>query len=225
MYLIIFDMNDVHFSNLDYWMQQVRSLTSNSPTALVYLVGTHCDDPKCTPEYTEELKDKLKKRYPKQRFRGLHGIHIVSCKTGVGIPALKAELADEVAASGYFPAINESWIRLYDKLVEVQERFEEEPTKAMRTVSWSTFSDWASACGVPSTDLMPATRFLSDVGAVIFFDTGYQQVQYSANLLDLVVLDPQWYRLTYIEYQVGLISNSPSLSLSLSLSRSRSHIG
>jgi hypothetical protein len=191
--MVVFDMNDVHFSNLDYWLQQIRSLTGNSPTSLVYLIGTHCDDLKCTPEYVEEIKEKLKKRFPKQRFRGLRGIHTVSCKTGIGIPALKVELADEVAASGYFPMIDESWIRLYDKLSEVQEKLDDVDTKALRTVSWRTYSDWASACGVPSNELMAVTRFLSDVGALIFFDTGYQEVQYSANLLDLVVLDPQWY--------------------------------
>ena len=114
--------SDTGEARVSYWLQKIRNLSVNSVErkhAPVFLVGTHVDQLQGTETQTQEqllaeLKKKLQLRYPKQRFPGLEGIALVSCKTGEGIQELKEKMIEVVRKRDLLPAANESLVRLCD---------------------------------------------------------------------------------------------------------------
>mgnify|MGYP001077762384 CR=1 FL=1 len=90
-YLVIFNLANVGASRIDYWMRLIRNLSGNTTKAPIFLVGTHADDPGVTPEQIDDVLVYMNEHYPKYRFLGLCGISAVSCRTGLGVDALRRQ--------------------------------------------------------------------------------------------------------------------------------------
>lgn len=52
-------------------------------------------------------------------------------------------------------------------------------------VRWAIYLKWAAQCNINKNDLSLTTRFLHDVGSLIYFEN-------NVGLRDIVILDPQW---------------------------------
>jgi hypothetical protein len=58
--VIVFNLLDVLENHtLDYWLDSIFLRTPMSP---IFLVGTHLDDKRCTPEYLESVRKAIIKR-------------------------------------------------------------------------------------------------------------------------------------------------------------------
>jgi len=214
-------------ARVSYWLQQIRNLSTSSVDrvhAPVFLVGTHVDqlqdsDTLTQAELLADLKKSLQQRYPKQRFPGLEGVALVSCKTGEGIQELKEKMIDVVRKKGLLPTANEGFVRLSDyarKYISIlnEQRMAEQPPDVKAIISsgmgdgkqlastkeTEKFPDmisraemerWAHYCGVPKADVRAAIDFLRDVGMILYFSLP-RSTDTGVVTEDLVVLNPQW---------------------------------
>ena len=116
-YLIIFNPLHLNDSRIEYWLKTVKLLTTNSPDALIFLVGTHSE--LLSAESIAHVTSLLKMKFTKQFYRGIQpAIYLVSCATGAGIQALKKDLATAISKDNFLPMIGESWARLYHYITE-----------------------------------------------------------------------------------------------------------
>ena len=161
-------------------MNQIKSLNREERSP-VLIIGTHSDDKRFTGDQVDQIIAVVKARYPKYKFRGFIDIISVSCKSGSGIKQLIDSIIS-TATSIMIPKIPESWINFNEYLkTQLQSKDKKD------YVNWSTFSGWARRCGVHPDTLRDCTSFLSDNGALLYFDDDKEE-----DLRDLVILNPQF---------------------------------
>ena len=177
-YLLIFNLVDVDFDRLDYWMNQIRTSAPRDQPSPVYLVGTHADDSRCQEEgYLRGIKEQIRLRYPIQRFPSFRGSMIVDCKSGGRVRTLKKVVSNMATEMSF--SVSPSWILLKKRLgVMLQD--------GVHYLSFSDYRDLAVRGHVAEEELPLATKFLQNVGVIIHFE-GVSQLA-----SNLVVLHPQW---------------------------------
>jgi len=160
-YVVVFNLHRYDSSRVDYWMRSIRMLSGNSSRAPVVVVGTHADHPDCPPERVESLLNQLRQVYSPSRFRGLHAILGVSCKTGLGINEFKQALLRASHHLDYlYKPVPISWVQLYDCVT----------SRASAIASWQRYVSWAHACSIDTKqELQNVTGFLRNIGALIHF--------------------------------------------------------
>jgi small GTP-binding protein len=91
LYVVVFNLVDTASRNrIEYWLKIVRS-TGIIPCPIV-LVGTHLDDPQCTPSHVQDMQDRVKRF--KKTFTNIKDVIFVSCTSGIGIKELRQRLTE-----------------------------------------------------------------------------------------------------------------------------------
>ena len=99
-------------------MQTIKTMTGNSRSAPVLLVGTHADAvPETRAAEVEQLVEELESIYHRQWFHGMSGVVTVSCKSGAGMVRFKQLLLKcgrDVRRQ--MPQVPMSWVALHDHI-------------------------------------------------------------------------------------------------------------
>jgi len=189
-YVLVFDMTNADQGRVEYWMRQIRTLSGNNRKSPIFIVATHCDDPSLSEEAILHKLNDVGQNFPKYRYAGLQCIVPVSCKTGMGIEQLKEKLVEVASQDWFRPRVAQSWVGLHDHIRVQREHMQ------LEKVEWKTYCQWASESGVPDSEVMTCTSFLTNVGSIIFYtEAGGTADSASAPepaVDDLVVLNPQW---------------------------------
>lgn len=153
LYVLVASARDSEEQNrLAYWLKMVQSYGGDAP---VLLVINKIDDGNLTLNETGWLDD---------YGRNLRGIHRVSCETGTGIDALRADILDHVARLPHvFDELPETY---FDVKARLEERAEKE-----NFLDYSTYEKICSAKKLTDkADQKLLIRFLHDLGVVLHFD-------------------------------------------------------
>ena len=151
-YIVCFNLLERDHSKIEYWLNSIHTRARGSP---IVLVGTHLDDPSCTPEYVQKFIHDIKDRFRK-RFRNTLGVPSIKEVTAVssqekakriGVKALMdliAKIAKKERLVGkMYPC---SWLRL-----ERQLRVNRKTLAPVMKVE--EFETTAMTCGIPPKDI------------------------------------------------------------------------
>eukprot|EP01113_Clastostelium_recurvatum_P008933 TRINITY_DN1425_c0_g1_i2.p1 TRINITY_DN1425_c0_g1~~TRINITY_DN1425_c0_g1_i2.p1 ORF type:complete len:3048 (-),score=746.58 TRINITY_DN1425_c0_g1_i2:25-9168(-) len=185
-------------TKIEYWLRTLRARIGNSPShPVVFIVGTHLDDPACARECGVVLQHQRAK-YTAMFPRFQMFFRAVSCTSGEGINSLRKEL-QQVIAKGKFigRTVPMSWTLLERYLMR-------EAKKRMPPVlSYPEVERIGLICGLgglTTSHLFQALTFLHNVGALVHFQRHVSpygaatsaSLQGNGVVEGLVCLDPQW---------------------------------
>jgi hypothetical protein len=176
LYVVVFNLvDDASRSRIEYWLKIVRS-TGIIPCPIV-LVGTHLDDPQCTPSHVQDMQDRVKRF--KMTFTNIKDVIFVSCTSGLGIKELRQRLTELASNQKIMTTLVPQTYLVLDRIVLHQK-------EAGRPIlKWNEYQQLGSKANITDDrTLISATEFLHDVGSLIWFN--------QSSLRDLVILDPQW---------------------------------
>lgn len=159
---------------IEYWLQSVKFAAPNAP---VIVLGTHVDNPRCTPEYVEYMSQTLRGYFT--RFRNVKGFFPVSGKTKKGFDLVRTTIINLARAQP--PSVTRfprSYLTL-ENLIMSERRLRMPPV-----VSFDTFSEMAVQCGAPADTAKTVASFLNELGTIVWVD--------DPRLTNMVILDPQW---------------------------------
>ncbi|MDP2439088.1 MAG: protein kinase [archaeon] len=172
-YVMVFDMvNLSSISNLEYWF---NSISVRAPDSPVIIVGTHLDDPLCTPEYIQQSVWPRVSEKARQ-LKNLFCCIALSAKSGLGVSEFIDSLYQCVLAQ---PSMPEPVPLTYLKLEETIRAL----STTQPTLSLDEFTVIASRSGIHADNVPLVTTFLTDTGTICYFPEQNP---------DLVVLHPQW---------------------------------
>lgn len=174
-YIITFNAVNLNAARPAYWVRQIRAVARDRPP--IFLVGTHADDPSCDETLRATVKHRMKTLMNFQN-NNIVDCLFISSKEGQGIRELTEQLTQAALESNMLKQMVPSNYMLLDQLL-AKER------EKHQWVRWSMYLKWANQCGIAQENLSLTTRFLHDVGSLIYFEN-------SADLRDIVILDPQW---------------------------------
>jgi len=166
-YLIVFNLVNPQNSKIKYWMKKV-SLIPN--VFKVLMIGTHLDqfqqleEKKCSQ--VEEYIQKITNEFSNMKFH----FFPVSCKTREGIEKV-TEFLDQMKI--HFEVVPASYVRLYDKISEEQEKSKEDPSSLFATMD--RYQELALKADVLKESILQSARFLNDVGQIVFFKNPVDQ--------------------------------------------------
>jgi internalin A len=167
LYLLVLDARLTQEENrVEYWLKIIQSFGGESP---VLIVGNKTDQHPLDIDRTG-----LQKKYP-----NIVGILETSAATGVGIAALKAEIAKQVDTLPHVrDLLPETWFTVKSKLEELG-----------RDKNFITQDEYLGLCGAndvtDETSQHTLIGFLHDLGVVLHF-------QDDPRLEALGILNPQW---------------------------------
>jgi GTPase SAR1 family protein len=168
-------------SRVEYWLQTIRLRAPNAPIALL---GTHLDDYVGVNENLTSLKKSLMERY-KKHF-AIIDVFFVSNATHEGVHemvrGLTKLLSDrkQRAKLGIEQQRPVTYMVLAEALTAAAKEMDH---PVMSWAEWCKFVQ-SNAMIQEEADVVAATTFLSDVGALLWFN--------EPQLRDAVVLDCQW---------------------------------
>lgn len=173
-YIVVFNAMNLNAARPSYWIRQIRATANDRPR--IFLVGTHADDPECTPLHRATVLNQL------QSMFNFYNNNIVNCvflstHTGEGVKEFVKELVTTAKAHNMLKQKVPGTYALLDARLQKE--------KSKQVARWGEYLSWASACSVPKENIEAITQFLHDVGALIHFEN-------TARLKDIVILDPQW---------------------------------
>ena len=176
LYIAVFNLRAAETARLDYWLQQIRSLSNYSSDTPIIMVGTHLDE--CDPDEAEQTVARFRVMFPRHRFIGLRGVCAVSCRTGEGMTELQELIASAASATvSRQVSVPRSWVLLRDLVQGSKEQY----------VTFRWLERKASMCGILSeTEVVEAAKFLVRIGLIIWVDSA------ASNLRNVVVINPQW---------------------------------
>ena len=134
------------------------------------------DDSSCNELLIQSVKQKL------QSLVNFRANNIIDClflstKTGEGVKNLVNQLIQTALAHKMLKQLVPNNYYLLDQLL-MKER------QKHQWVRWAQYLRWVNQCNINKENVGTVTRFLHDVGTLIYFDT--------QGLRDIVILDPQW---------------------------------
>ena len=178
-YIVAFNiMNPNAHIRVEYWLQQIQ-LVSNLSKSFIVIVGTHADDPDCTPEYIEEKLSHY--RSFQATNSSIKAIHLLSCKVPSSIDQLKEGLVAIAKQHNFLDKlIPSTWKTLDDKCKFLKD------TVKLRQIEWKNCLKMAKTCEIEESRLLVALEFLRDVGSVIFFRSAISETP------DFIIIDPSW---------------------------------
>ncbi|MCP4702956.1 MAG: GTP-binding protein [Gammaproteobacteria bacterium] len=165
LYVLVLDTRRGEQENhIEYWLKIITSFSDGSP---VIVVMNKAD------QHVAELDQRgLKQKYP-----AIHSFVRISCLTGEGIPALKAEISH--ALSGIREIQNElplRWFKVKTRLENMREDY----------ISYEKYAGLCREAGLEDeTSLRSLIGFLHDLGVVLNFGE-------DRRLRDTNVLNPEW---------------------------------
>ncbi|KAL6069141.1 Myotubularin-like phosphatase domain [Balamuthia mandrillaris] len=189
MYIVLFNLvNGVEdTSRVEYWLQSIDARSYGTSPVVVVLVGTHCEDKRCTPEYIDSCFQTLTKRF-KKRFKkrlNLEATFAISNLSGNGISKLTNYLLDAALKQPYMPqSIPKSYLSLEEKLSGLR------LAKRPPLISFEECHEQALLSGIEPSSVNSAVRLLHDLGCLLHFHE-------DPTLRNLVLLDPQWITSTF----------------------------
>lgn len=189
-YLVVFNLVEPDHEKwkINYWLQSIRTRAPKSP---VMLVGTHSDDPSVTDEFCQSIAPELSS-YAK-KFSNVKSIKYLSNKDGNGFESFKdalLELALKEKSMG--EDIPVTWISLEDRVHWYRQLRKEKMGKTMENaaapplIKWQEWKTLAMAAGIPDSNVLAATQYLTDLGEIVYFNDE------KSGLNEIVILDPQW---------------------------------
>lgn len=177
-FLLVFDLShpiDVTMKHLDYWLNAIQLMARSKPKIIV--AGTHAD--LCGAAQITATISKLQERYCQEMFPDITSIHVLSCKKGTGIGDLKEKLESVSRSLIKLQTVTSTWTSF---LYELERRKRDN----VKFLSWEAYETTARKFGVPESQVEAATRFLTDVGTIVYFGNIRACAQ------GLVVLNSQW---------------------------------
>jgi GTPase SAR1 family protein len=178
-YIIAFRVDkDDYMDRVMYWVRTIEQSVQYSSSPPIVLVGTHRDDPSVTEARLAAIHAELE--VVARKCRLIKDILFVSCTKGTNIQQLKGTLMQvSVSARLALEPVPRFYVDLWEALTEA----------SMETpfCSFKEYRDMAQNLGVPMEAFNVVTRFLHDVGRLIYFGSSDSQ-----QLSDTVVLDPGW---------------------------------
>eukprot|EP00026_Physarum_polycephalum_P000314 Phypoly_transcript_00314.p1 GENE.Phypoly_transcript_00314~~Phypoly_transcript_00314.p1 ORF type:complete len:1738 (-),score=158.13 Phypoly_transcript_00314:23-5236(-) len=178
LYLVIFDMRhpDEELSRLEYWMQSIRSRTSNSP---VVLVGTHSASPVCTRQYIDKVMDDVEQRISRVKCADLiKTFAVVDSLQGNGIETLRAKLVSLALEQPYMgEEVPDNYAALQLKINAIKQT-------GKASLKTEEFNSIAVDCGIREEDVVGVTKYLHNLGVLVHFA--------DEQLKNLVVINPQF---------------------------------
>ncbi|POZ53039.1 COR domain-containing protein [Methylovulum psychrotolerans] len=155
-------------SRLEYWLKLIQSFGGDSPVLVV------------TNKTDEEHRLTLNQRFLQDKYPNIVGFYPTSCRTGAGIPELKARIIDTVAA---LPHIHDqmpaSWFKLKNSLERRKENY----------LSYEAYQALCAKQKITETDSQNTLcGFLHDLGIVLNFrdDDRFDRLR------ETNVLNPEW---------------------------------
>ena len=173
LYLLVLDARKgEQEGNLYYWLSLIAGLGGDSP---VIVVTNQCDDGNDLT--LNESRHKLD--YP-----NIAAFIKTSCKTGLGMDALRQRIEREV---NDLPNAKELWPGSYFAIKQELER-------RAKTTHRVPIEDYREICGKHGERELATQdnvlRFLHDLGVVLYYDD--PELAYDSRLRDHMILDPAW---------------------------------
>ena len=159
-YIVTFNVVNLNASRPKYWIRQISAVTRDNPP--IFLVGTHIDDPSCNEVVLSTVKNKMQNLINFKRHNIIDCLFI-SSKTGEGIKELTNHLINTAKEHHMLQQMVPGNFIVFDKLLSTER-------KKHQWVRWSMYLKWALQSGIDKNDLSIATKFLHDVGSLIYFD-------------------------------------------------------
>ncbi len=193
-YIIAFRVNKPDFmERVMYWIRTIDASIPYAAAPPIVLVGTHRDDPAVTEQTLASVKSELEK--VARRFRMVKDIVFVSCTRGTGIAHLRSVVMQvAVSARLALEPVPKYYVDLYEA---VHQASLESPF-----CSFSDYREMAQRCDVPMDGAFNVvTKFLHDVGRLIYFGTAEQQNSQTvvlnagwlaARMADLISFKQNW---------------------------------
>jgi hypothetical protein len=176
---------------IEYWLQSINSKAKNAP---VLLIGTHVDESMCSDSFLKKVNAELQKEYA-TRFPNIRGMYLsrslistysvrffISGTAGTGVHDLKQFIAEVAIAE---PNVVEEIPVNYLSLLERVEAMRGQITPPY--LPWTQFSKMAEDCTLAGKDAIAATKYLHEMGDLVYFNDPR-----SLGLSEMVMLDPQW---------------------------------
>jgi len=185
-YLVCFNLLNRDYSQIEYWLNSIHDRAKGAP---IVLVGTHADDPQCTPQYVTNFLLDIKDRYS-SRFKNDIGVtvikHLVALTTKgrrhdeirnlmdtIGSIVLKNRLVGNTYPN--------SWLGLEQHFRSAEH--------AQPFMSWNDFTKIAEKCYISSEDVDEAAAFLHNSGVISRYT---DNTQLHSPISDFVILDAQF---------------------------------
>eukprot|EP00012_Vannella_robusta_P005866 CAMPEP_0206192792 /NCGR_PEP_ID=MMETSP0166-20121206/6167_1 /ASSEMBLY_ACC=CAM_ASM_000260 /TAXON_ID=95228 /ORGANISM="Vannella robusta, Strain DIVA3 518/3/11/1/6" /LENGTH=465 /DNA_ID=CAMNT_0053609351 /DNA_START=530 /DNA_END=1925 /DNA_ORIENTATION=- len=176
-YLIVIRAYEVEPRILDYWLQQINSVSVLGKSRVI-VVATHIDDPKFTDTKSKKARHCLNLYASQSR---VDGCIFLSNKTKENFPALRKLL---VSLTEEHPltklTISGPWNQVLNHCKYIQETF------STPAIEWKTMKQIIESKHVPSEEWHDLLEYLRDSGIVSF-----QTIAREGNP-DFVVLSPEW---------------------------------
>ncbi|KAF2072479.1 hypothetical protein CYY_006211 [Polysphondylium violaceum] len=176
-YIVVWDLNNDNFSNIEYWLHSIVSVSPNSP---IVLVGTHIDNFE-NMNVVNAVLESVASRFQK-RFSNIQAIISVSCTTGYDVDKLKTLVEDIIKSQPYLKEkVPSSFFTLEEALLEVKKK------RIPPVMMWQEYINLANICNLKdAVQIQRATEFLHNIGSIVYFN------DINSTVGKMVILDQQW---------------------------------
>jgi len=176
-YAVVYDISSDNYTKIEYWLKSIRL---RSREAIILVIGTHADEPKCTEEYLENVARQLKKKYKKYRVNNFFQVTLIK-KNAKGVKLLEKYINELVQTHQLFQVFLEPRLHRIATSID-SSRLKKHETNNRAIISVDDFADMHQ---LEDSEVSSTLQVLSELGVVMHFPT-------VPNLNDLVVLDAKY---------------------------------
>lgn len=177
-YIFVFNLlEDDETSRIEYWLNSISVRAQDAP---ILVVGTHLDHKKATKDLLSKRENDILKKWAPQ-FTNIRSYVPLSTLTGKNVDLFKTSLYKIASAQ---PHMGEELPRNYFHLQEKLEaiRF----SQKVRMLNWKDYYEIALQCVIPPEDVVTVTKFLHNLGTILWFD------EKETGLDEIIILDSEW---------------------------------